>query len=172
MNTESFNQLAASWLDRLRERCEDPGFRASLRNWLSDSEKRRARAYPALMEVRGTLDDAAFNTVAALYAHHPEHQADDSSPGRLCQRLAADFNTFEGRFKRLLTCAAEELPQQLRAVIFAAHARGVPVDYLRLYLDLRSWSHEHFGEEVRKRWATEFWGPKETVIAQTGEVTP
>lgn len=171
MSTGTFPELAAKRLERLRERCADPGFRAALRHWLGDSEKRRARAYQALMNVRGRLDDEAFNTVAALYAHHPEHQADGSSLGRLCQRLAADFSTFEGRFKRLLTCAADELPQQLRPLVFAAHARGVPLDYLRLYLDLRSWNHDHSGEDVRKRWATEFWGPREAVTAQPDKAT-
>lgn len=171
MNTGTFPELAAKWLERLRERCADPGFRAALRHWLSESPKRRARSYPALMDVRGTLDDEAFNTVAALYAFHPDHRADGSSPGRLCQRLAADLSTFEGRFKRLLSCEADQLPQQLRPLVFAAHARGVPVDYLRLYLDLRSWSHDHFGEAVRKRWATDFWGPREALTTQPDTAT-
>lgn len=170
MTSDDFTQQATTWLDRLRQRGTDPGLRAALRHWLSDAA--RPRAYPALIELRGSLDDEAFNTVAALYAWHPEDRRDGSGLGRLCRRLAAGLNSFEGRFKRLLLCNPEELRQHLQPVILAARAKGVPVDYLQLYLDLRSWSHDHYGEQVRQRWATEFWGPQqETATPQPQEAT-
>jgi CRISPR type I-E-associated protein CasB/Cse2 len=171
MNRNAFTEQAAAWLDRLRQRGADPGFRAALRHWLSDAA--RPRAYPALLELRGSLDDEAFNTVAALYAWHPEDRRDGSGLGRLCRQLAAGLSTFEGRLKRLLLCDTEELRRHLQAVILAARAKGVPVDYLQLYLDVRSWPHDHYGEQVRQRWATEFWGPEqETATPQPQEATP
>jgi hypothetical protein len=112
MKTDAFNQQAAERLDRLRQRCVDPGFRAALRHWLSDAG--RPRAYQALMELRGSLDDDDFNIVAALYAYHPEHRGDRAGVGRLCQRLSTGFSTFEGRFKRLLLCDADELREHLQ----------------------------------------------------------
>lgn len=170
MKSDDFTQQATPWLDRLRQRGADPGFRAALRHWLSDAA--RPRAYPALIELRGTLDDEAFNTVAALYAWHPEDRRDGSGLGRLCRQLTAGLNTFEGRFKRLLLCKPEELHQHLQPVILAARAKGVPVDYRQLYLDLRSWSHDYYGEQVRQRWANEFWGAEQkTTTPQPQEAT-
>ncbi len=171
MTHNAFTEQAAARLDRLRERCADPGFRAALRHWLSDAA--RPRAYPALVELRGTLNDEAFNTVAALYAWHPENRRDGNGLGRVCQQLNAGLSTFEGRFKRLLLCDPGELHRHLRAVILAARAQGVPVDYLQLYLDLCSWSRDHYGEQVRQRWATEFWGPPPpTASPPSPEATP
>ncbi|MBI2929446.1 MAG: type I-E CRISPR-associated protein Cse2/CasB [Verrucomicrobia bacterium] len=169
MKEESFAEQAAARLDRLRERCADPGFRAALRHWLSDAA--RPRAYQPLMELRGTLEDADFNTVAALYAYHPDNRNDAGGLGRLCQRLAVGFSTFEGRFKRLLLCDADELRQHLQPVILAARAKGIAVDYLQLYLDLRSWDHDYYGEQARQRWATEFWGREPEPAAKPEEVT-
>lgn len=171
MTSNDFTQQATTWLNQLCQRGTDPGFRAALRHWLSDAA--RPRAYPALIELRGTLDDEAFNTVAALYAWHPLDRRDQSNLGHLCRQLAAGLNTFEGRFKRLLLCNSEELRQHLQPIILAARAQGVPVDYLQLYLDLRSWSHDYYGEQVRQSWATEFWMPhQETATPQPQEATP
>ncbi len=37
------------------------------------------------MELRGTLDDEDFNTVAALYAYHPNHSDNAGTLGNLCR---------------------------------------------------------------------------------------
>lgn len=168
MSNDSFTEQAAERLARLRKRCADPGFRASLRHWLSDAG--RPRAYQALMDLRGTLEDEDFNTVAALYAHHPDHSDHGGNLGHLCCVLSAGLSTFEGRFKRLLLCDAEGLRQRLRPVILAARAKGIAVDYQRLYLDLRSWDHGFYGDRVRKDWAQDFWGQSETAPVKSEEV--
>jgi len=168
MSNESFTEQAAARLARLRERCADPGFRAALRHWLSDAG--RPRAYQALMELRGTLDDEDFNTIAALYACHPDHSDNGGTLGLLCHRLSAGLSTFEGRFKRLLLCDAEELRQRLQPVILAARAKGISVNYEKLYLDMRSWTHDFYGDQVRKNWAQDFWGQPEAVDAKPREV--
>lgn len=169
MSNNSFKEQAAARLTRLRERCNDSGFRSALRHWLSDAA--RPRAYQALMELRGTLADENFNTVAALYAYHPQHSEDGGSLGLLCHELAAGFSTFEGRFKRLLLCDAEEIHRHLRPIILAARAKGIAVDYLQLYRDLSSWGHDFYGEKVRLAWAEDFWGEvAEAASAEAKEV--
>lgn len=155
MNTDSFADRVDGWFGRLQKRCGDPGFRAALRHWLSDAG--RPRAYQALMEVRGTLDDHDFNTIAALYAYHPDDNPGSGGIGALCRGLSRGFSTFEGRFKRLLVCSAAELHQHLQPIVLAARARSIPVNYRQLYLDLRSWDRDFHGDQVRQRWATEFW---------------
>ena len=156
MSTSSFIEQATAHIERLRQRAADPGVRAALRHWLSEAA--RPRSFPALMRIRGTLKDEDFNTVAALYAYHPDHRANAGNFGALCSRLSGQNNSFEGRFRRLLLCDREELHKHLRGPILAARAKkNHPVDYQQLYLDLRSWDHEFYGDEVRKRWATDFW---------------
>ena len=123
------------------------------------------------MELRGSLEDSDFNTVAALFAYHPMHHDNSGDVGKICRKLAVGFNTFEGRFKRLLLCDAEEIQEHLRPIILAARAKKVEVDYLQLYLDLRSWGHDFFGDEVRRRWAEGFWSEQpEESSAKASEV--
>jgi CRISPR type I-E-associated protein CasB/Cse2 len=167
MSNESFTEQATERLARLRQRCADPGCRAALRHWLSDAG--RPRAYQALMDLRGTLDDEDFNTVAALYAYHPNHSDNGGTLGHVCRFLSAGLSTFEGRFKRLLLCDAGELRQRLQPVILAARAKGVAVDYRRLYLDLRSWDHDFYGDRVRRGWAQDFWAQPETAPTKPQE---
>ncbi|MHB8523846.1 MAG: type I-E CRISPR-associated protein Cse2/CasB [Limisphaerales bacterium] len=175
MSNESFTEQATERLARLRQRCADPGFRAALRHWLSDAG--RPRAYQALMELRGTLDDEDFNTIAALYAYHPEHSSSTGGLGATLHRLAKpkrdqnggitfEHKTFEARLKRLLFCDREELRDRLMPVVLAARNDDrTPLNYSRLMEDLHYW-----GERVRQAWAQDFWGQPETAPAKPEEV--
>ncbi|MCX6908150.1 MAG: type I-E CRISPR-associated protein Cse2/CasB [Verrucomicrobia bacterium] len=155
MKADAFKDQARQWIERLVELKTDRGKLADLRCWFRDAS--RPRAYQTLIGLRGSLDDDAFNTVAALYAHHPEHREGAGNLGAILHRLAREHTTFEGRLRRLLCCDAAEVLNHLRSVILAAKRDGTPVDYLQLYLDLRSWAHDYWGEETRKNWATSFW---------------
>jgi CRISPR system Cascade subunit CasB len=160
MSTNTFTDQAHQWIERLVELKADRGKLADLRCWFRDAS--RPRAFPTLIQLRGTLEDDAFNTVAALYAHYAEHREGVGDFGALLRKLAQEHNTFEGRMRRLLCCDAEEVLNRLRPVVLAAKRESAPVDYLQLYLDLRSWGHDYWGDEVRKRWATAFWQAEQT----------
>ena len=160
MSTNTFTDQARQRIDRLVELKADRGKLAELRCWLRDAS--RPRAFPTLTQLRGLLEDDAFNTVAALYAHHTEHREGAGDLGALLCMLAREHNTFEGRMRRLLCCDAEEVLNHLQPVVLAAKQERIPVDYLQLYLDLRSWGHGYWGDEVRKRWATAFWQTEQT----------
>lgn len=168
MTTNDFSAQAASWIARLREGVSHAGVRTALRCWLSDAT--RPRAFQAVMFIRGSLDDMSFNTVAALYAYHPEHRQDAGSLGMLCRKLSGEYNTFEGRFRRLLLCDGKELRKHLRGIILAACSKGHAVDYLRLYLDLCSWEHEYYGDKVRTQWAADFWTGADIAVSQLSSV--
>lgn len=164
MSTNTFTDQARQWIERLVDLKTDRGKLADLRCWFRDAS--RPRAFPALIQLRGSLEDDAFNTVAALYAHHAEHQEGAGDFGALLFKLAREHNTFEGRMRRLLCCDAEEVLNHLRPVVMAAKRESAPVDYLQLYLDLRSWGHDYWGDEVRKRWATAFWQPEQATTPE------
>jgi len=160
MKADAFKDQARQWIDQLVELKTNRGKLADLRCWFRDASK--GRAYQTLIGLRGSLDDDAFNTVAALYAYHPEHREGAGNMGAILRRLAREHNTFEGRMRRLLCCDAEELLKHLRSVILAARRDGAALDYLELYLNLRSWGHDYWGEKARKDWATAFWQSDET----------
>jgi len=126
---------------------------ANLRCALTDA--RQCRAWPLLGEIDG-IGDTVIETVAGLYATHSD-EADKGNLGLLCKALSGENNTFEGRFKRLLTCTTrEDVCAHLRPIVTAAKAKGHPVNYYGLTVDLLYWS-----DNVRVRWAQAFWGAEQ-----------
>ena len=153
-------ERAATLLAWLRSLKNDRGALANLRCALIPA--RRHRAWPLLARVGG-IDDPIAETVAALYAYHPE-ESNNGNLGDTCRQLAGTHNSFDGRFRRLLACDRNELCERLRAVVLAAKAKGIPVNYQALVEDLCWW-----GERVRIRWAQAFWSGAEAEAATTKE---
>ena len=149
MNTTSPPERAAAVLALLRSLKNDRGAMANLRCALVPA--RRHRAWPLLARVGG-IDDPIAETVAALYAYHPE-ETTAGNLGDTCRQLAGTHTSFDGRFRRLLACDRDELCERLRPVVLAAKAKGIRVNYQTLVEDLCWW-----GDRVRVRWAQAFWG--------------
>ena len=145
-------EAAARLLAYLRRLKNDRGTLADLRCALSPAK--RARAWPLLGRVGG-IDNPRVEAVAGFFAYHP----DETSTGNLgttCRRLAAENNSFDARFQRLLSCDRDEIYERLRPVILAAKAKGIPINYEELFADLYYW-----GDKVKARWAREYWGAPE-----------
>ncbi|MCS6805131.1 MAG: type I-E CRISPR-associated protein Cse2/CasB [Acidobacteriota bacterium] len=151
MNTKQTDpqELAAQFLKYLRQLKNDRGAMADLRRALNPAQ--RHRAWPLLARFGG-IGNARYETVAGLFAHHPE-ETNAGNLGTTCRQLGAEHNTFEGRFRRLLACDREEICDHIRPVVFVAKSKGVPVNYEQLFVDLWYWS-----DAVKVRWAAEFWG--------------
>ena len=145
-------QTAAEVLTYLRGIRDDRGAMADLRCALSPS--RRARAWPLLARVGG-IDRPIYETVAGLFAYHSE-ETHTGNIGTTCRRLAGENNSFDGRFRRLLSCERDEIGERLRPVILAAKPKGIPVNYEELFADLVYW-----GDNVKARWARQYWGVSE-----------
>ena len=128
----------------------------------------RHRAWPLLARVGG-IDNPRIEAVAGLFAYHPD-ETPGGNLGTTCRRLAGENNSFEARFHRLLACDRDEICDRLRPVILAAKAKGFPVNYEQLFLDLCYWS-----DRVKARWAQEYWGAtgfEEETLATTVEAAP
>jgi len=145
-------ERAAHFLNYLRRLKNDRGAMADLRRALNPAQ--RHRAWPLLARFGG-IDDVRFETVAGLFAYHPE-EAPGGNLGTTCRRLSGEHNTFEGRFRRLLACDRDDICNHIRPVVLAAKAKGVAVNYEKLLADLFYWS-----DAVKARWAVEFWGAAE-----------
>lgn len=151
-NPSDPKETAARLLGYLRQLRKDRGAMADLRCALSPA--RLPRAWPLLGGVRG-IGNARIEAVAGLFAYHPE-ETHTGNIGTTCRKLAASNNTFDGRFRRLLSCDRDEICERLRPVILAAKAKGVPINYEELFTDLHYWS-----SNVKSRWAREYWGVAE-----------
>jgi CRISPR type I-E-associated protein CasB/Cse2 len=147
------HQLAVQLLEYLRKLQHDRGAMADLRRALNPAQ--RYRAWPLLARVGG-IGDPRYETVAGLFACHPE-QTHTGNFGTTCRTLSRDHGTFEGRFRRLLGCSRrDDLYSHIRPIVLAAKAKSIPVNYEQLFADLSYW-----GEAVKARWAAEFWGAPE-----------
>src|SRR5437762_2926243 len=141
-------ETAAHLLSYLRQLKNDRGAMADLRRALSPA--RLPRAWPLLARLGG-IGNARIEVVAGLFAYHPDETA-TGNLGTTCRKLAVGNNSFDGRFRRLLSCDRKEVCERLRPVVLAAKAKGVPVNYEQLFVDLCRW-----GAKVRARWAREYW---------------
>ncbi|MGA2440203.1 MAG: type I-E CRISPR-associated protein Cse2/CasB [Tepidisphaeraceae bacterium] len=150
-------ETAAKVLIYLRQLRHDRGAMADLRCGVNPG--RRARAWPLLAAIGG-IDRPIHETVAGLFAYHPD-ETRTGNIGTTSRRLAGENNSFDGRFRRLLSCDRDEIGERLRPIILAAKAKGIPVNYEELFADLWYW-----GDNVKARWAREYWGAP--VDAQEG----
>jgi len=159
--SENIEERARRFLDYLESRREDRGMMADLRRGLSEATSDRAWPYiAAWCDITNDRLRYIYTTVAAAYAANPE-PTDKGNMGYLLRRIAMGtgtgedaLKTFDGRFRRLLSCdTVQELCAHLRGVIKAAAQRGIPVNFVNLFRDLRYWS-----DAVKRRWAAQYWG--------------
>lgn len=159
MTTPWIDPRATAFLDFLRRYQKDRGALANLRGALT--EARRPNAWPLLGGFKGAIGNPAYETVAGLWASAPELDCATGNLGNTLAKLGSEHNSFEGRFKRLLTCDRDELPARVAPVVRAAQAKGVPVNYARLLSDLLHWN-----DRTQIEWAKAFWGAPEESAAE------
>jgi CRISPR system Cascade subunit CasB len=150
-------ETAEKFLNFLRQLKNDRGAMADLRRALTPIQ--RYRAWPVLARFGG-INKPRFEIIAGLYAHHPE-ETSTGNLGTTCRQLSGEYHSFEGRFRRLLCCDREDIYGHIRPIVLAAASKGIRINYKQLFTDLSYW-----GDSVKARWATEFWG------APTQEVVP
>jgi len=152
---------AERFIGRLRKISNDRGKMAALRRAASPGTERQA--WPVIHSLGEDISNLAACTIAALYAQHPEEDSKSFGFGTTCRRIATDNgkdfeipDSFDRRFRRLLACdSAEDLAGQLKAWIRFASAKGVGVNYGRLFWDLLSWKNH--ADDIKLRWARGFW---------------
>lgn len=143
------------YLEHLRKVVDDRGKRAALRRYWSPAT--RYQAYPVLGELRA-LDDKRKALLATLYAEHPEHRprVGIGAAARQLGTPKAGEHPYECHFRRLLACeSTDDLGQQLHRLVKRLAREAIGLDYEDLHKRLNFWAN--FREEVKVRWAGEFW---------------
>ncbi|HEY57655.1 MAG TPA: type I-E CRISPR-associated protein Cse2/CasB [Anaerolineae bacterium] len=113
-------------------------------------------------------EEAAYYTLAALFALHPSH----TNQGNLGDHLARAANqgnreAVERRFVALLSAHPDDLPEYLRQTVSFLKAQEVPINWDALFYALRYWEHPEHGDRIRRDWARAFWA--EQSAAETSE---
>jgi len=174
MGSPWIDTRAKRFLDFLRERYQsDRGALAQLRSGISLTK--RPNLWPLLAPFPDAIGNEIFEIVAALWARDPGFSENGENLGHTLRKLGALYSTFSGRFRRLLSCDANEIPSRIASVVSAAQEKGVSVDYTRLLSDLLNWN-----DRTRIEWAKAFWGSQETqkeepaasLASSQGDVAP
>jgi CRISPR type I-E-associated protein CasB/Cse2 len=149
---------------------------AALRRAASPSTERQA--WPVIYSLGEDISSLAACTVGGLYAQHPEEDGKAFSLGTTCRRIATDNgkdfeipDSFDRRFRRLLACdSADDVAGQLKAWIRFAAAKGIGVNYEKLFWDLLAWNNH--ADRIKLDWARGFWPVRKEASGETvtGEV--
>jgi len=149
------------FLAHLNGLTNDRGVMADLRHGLSKATEYRAWPHVApWCRLDHERESRVWLTVAAGFAIHQRTTA-AGNMGTVMRALAtggkrgADgLATFDGRFRRFLSCSSSaEVCDHLGGVLRAAERNGVAVNFAQLFIDLTYWS-----KRVKLEWATEYWG--------------
>lgn len=103
-------------------------------------------------------DPALCFLVASLFGMHPDKGEGGVSFGTVFKEIfkkSGESESIEKRFKAILSANSDDIGGHLRHAVSLAKSRGVPVDYYRLFYDLKQW--EHPDRFVQLGWARDFW---------------
>jgi CRISPR system Cascade subunit CasB len=118
---------------------------------------------PYLDSGTASWEEDACYLVAALFAYWHQggpsvaaHPPDNFGASMARLRTPDVGPSLELRLTALLKSHRDDLPVHLRQAIGQLKAKGVPVHWRRLWLDILNWDHED--SWVQRAWARSFWG--------------
>jgi len=157
--------MSDSIVEKLKRWKNDSGALANLRCALRSNLK--TRAWPLLAQMtslEGPLA-VAYETVCGLWASSPDSHKQVGNFGSTCRKIRGDHESFDLRFRRLLSCDdREELCDRIVPVALAAQAKGIAVDYDLLLKDIKYFAGDGL-DRVRTSWAQAYWGSSDTESA-------
>jgi CRISPR type I-E-associated protein CasB/Cse2 len=146
---------------------KDRGAMADLRHGFSEGTAYRAWPHVApWCDLTNPRQRVIILAVAGGFATHGGSDAKAGNLGHTLRRVAkgngkkdTGLASFEGRFRRLLSCnTPAELCGMLPGMLRAAERRGVGVNYALLYRDLTYWTAD---TRAKVAWAAAFWGTEQ-----------
>lgn len=146
----------------LESRREDRAALAALRRGLGHPPGTVADMYryvvPWLSDDTPPWREAAFYTIAALFAYHPQSAGRGNMGDHFAQARGrlGDETAIDRRFTVLLAAHPEDLDFHLRQAVSFLKSKDVPVNWHQLLVDMVAWGHPE--GYVQRRWARAFWG--------------
>jgi len=159
-----------TYLEGLRE---DRGALAALRRGLGQPPGTVTSMYryvvPWLGDDVPAWREAAYYTVAALYASHPAPGGKGNMGAHFSQARGQQGSdaAIERRFTTLLAAHPDDLDTYLRQAVSYLRSKEVPVNWHQLLSDVVAWGHPD--RYVQKRWARAFWGHENAQAQQAEE---
>jgi CRISPR system Cascade subunit CasB len=147
---------------------QDRGALAALRRGLGQPPGTVADMYryvePYLGQERSSWKESAFYLVAALFAFHPQSTNAGNMGAHMAKtRSEGGEDALERRFTALLAAHSDDLPDYLRQTVSFLKSKEQPVNWLELLWDLQNWDkRDDPKRSVQKRWASAFWGGRQT----------
>ena len=150
------------YLEQLKAQ-DERGILADLRNGIKKTQSHRAWPHLAYFNGIGESHNArVVQTVAALFAHHPEI-SEEGNMGNTCYNLMSDdernkrldvkeMGPISRRFQHLLSSSRDEICDRVIRLVLHAKTQNIPINYRRLKQDLEYWS-----DSVKTAWAKQFW---------------
>ncbi len=140
------------------------GALAALRRSLGQPPGAVAEVFPYLIpfipENTSAHHEAAYYTIASLYAFHPASMSSGNMGGHMAAAVHSESSqaAVERRFTALLACHPDDLPHALRQAISFLKSLDQPVNWHQLMRDYLAWGHPD--RYVQKNWASMFWRPR------------
>ncbi|MEX1019535.1 MAG: type I-E CRISPR-associated protein Cse2/CasB [Litorilinea sp.] len=105
----------------------------------------------------GERGERPYFLVASLFALHPEAGGTGNMGDHFANVRAHRQNdeAVERRFVALLSAHDEDISYHLRQAVAFCKANRIPVNWHRLFADVRSWGHPD--RWVQRNWARAFW---------------
>ena len=107
-----------------------------------------------------------FQTVAGLFAHHP-NTSTSGNFGSLCRQLLdpdekqkiaqGESGPISRHFQYALAANGEEIFPRIRRLVLRAKRDDIPVNYIQLAKDLFGWPSSYRKDKIKLAWGKEFW---------------
>jgi CRISPR system Cascade subunit CasB len=147
-------------LESLRDE-DDRGALAVMRRGALNQHGRLAMARYVVPHVQQwERSDDYYYTIASLFAMHPVPGGQGNIGNHLADLVAQDEDraeAIEKRFSAMLTAHPDDLGNHLRRVVSLLKSAEIPVNWHRLFGDMRFLQNPNGADEVRRQWSYAFW---------------
>lgn len=146
------------------EKKENRGPLAALRRGLQHEPGTCVDMYPHIIpwlgHVKGKWEKDMHYLIASLFAYHPS-TSNTGNMGDVFKKISLNKkknknNSLEQRFVTLLRSNPEDLPFHIRQAISIAKSENIPINWHRLFYDLKRWPYES-NFPPYENWAQSFW---------------
>lgn len=113
---------------------------------------------PWLKNKKGRWNKNMHYLIASLFAYHPS-SGNSGNMGDVFRKIflsQGESKSIEQRFITLLRCNPEDLDFHMRQAISLAKSANIPIDWHRLFYDLKRWPYESSFPPY-ENWAQSFW---------------